>query len=109
MRRPLLLAAGATLTIAGCGSGDEVKVKPIAANDPATLQCRQFKTPRKETCESAFFACAENRAEIVDDIDRGRRPARRTIVTEYAKSYWSDWDEPTREAARKGCRGGLPR
>ncbi|WP_026912481.1 hypothetical protein [Patulibacter minatonensis] len=109
--RPLLLAAATSVALAaaGCGGSDAPKPRPVAADDPASLRCRQFPTPRRETCESSFFACAEDRADIVYDMDRGKHPSRRAIADEYARAYWGEWDEPTRVAARRGCSGGLPR
>ncbi|MEV4419087.1 hypothetical protein AB0L40_03820 [Patulibacter sp. NPDC049589] len=110
MLRLLPPAALAALVLAGCGGDDSrPPTATVAATDPASVTCRDYPTPRRETCESSYFACREDRAEIIDDIDRGSRPDRRTISVAYAKSYWGDWDEDTRAAARKGCLRALPR
>lgn len=110
MRRPLLLLLLSAAGASGCGGSDAGRpTSTVAASDPATVACRGYRSPDRETCEGSYFQCREDTKEIVDDVDDGERLDPRTISVRYAESYWGDWDDDTRTAARTGCRSGLRR
>lgn len=96
-----------TLGAAGCGGGDERPIPTVAANDPVSLLCDRLPGLARQSCESSYFSCRDHSQEIRQESDVARKADPRTTSVAYAKAYWSDWERPVRDAARRGCRAGL--
>lgn len=80
-----------------------------AAGDPVAALCRSASEQGSSACATAYFACRETRARIVEDAALPRTARPRQIVAAYVKGDWSDWDAGVQDAARRGCGRGLRR
>jgi hypothetical protein len=109
-RHHLLTACAALLATAaaGCGGGSDRPIPTAPATDAASILCAPVAGDvAEQTCVSAYFSCRDHPAQVREDSAVGRRAGARTTSVAYVRAFWADWEAPVREAALRGCRGGL--